>query len=104
MKIRNLWFAFDAWQDGFNPENCNADVHFDLPDGSRWCASFYTYQNLLHLAQKNRETGECLSGQYFYADKPVFIDRMTKERIIAVICDILAEVRNPETVFTKVSD
>jgi len=104
MTIRNIWFEFDEWAEPFDERDVNADVHFDLPDGTRWCASFFTYQNILTLAAKNQQTGECLSGQYFYADKPIFIDRMRKDSIIAAICDILKEGTPPDNAFTKVSD
>lgn len=42
MEIKNIWFEFDEWDSGYDEYNENFDVHFDLNDGTRWCASCYT--------------------------------------------------------------
>ena len=81
MEIKNIWFEFEVWEDGYNEDDENSDVCFELSDGTKWCATFITFQNLLSLSKKNQKTGECLSGQYFYADKPIFISKMNKELI-----------------------
>lgn len=89
MKIKNIWYEFEEWSEEVDQEDCNADVIFELQDGSKWCASFYTFQNLLSLSRKNSITGECLSGTYFYVDKPIFISKMDKTIILSVIKDAL---------------
>lgn len=99
--LSDIWYEFDQWQDGFDPDDANADVCFSLPDGTRWCAAFYTYQNLLHLARKNNKTGELLGGQYFCADKPIFIAKMEKSLILAVLQDLLQAGGDPEQLFTR---
>lgn len=104
MKIQNLWFEFEAWANGYDETDENADVHFELEDGSKWCASFFTYQNLLSLAKKNQQTGENLSGQYFYADKPIFIAKMEKELIVSILNDIIQHEPDLSSVFTKIDD
>lgn len=42
MKIKNIWFEFDEWNSGYDEYDENFDVHFDLNDETRWCASCYT--------------------------------------------------------------
>ena len=103
MNIKKIWFEFDEWEDGFNEDDENADVHFELDDGSKWCAEFYTYQNLISISEKNRQTGECLSGEYFYAEKPIFISKMDKELIISVLNDIINTESDLSSVFTKIN-
>lgn len=104
MEIRKLWFEFEEWADGYDRNDENADVHFELNDGTRWCASFFTYQNLLSQSRKNQATGECLSGQYFYADKPIFISEMNKELIVSVLNDIIRTETDLSCVFTEIRD
>lgn len=89
MEIIDIWYEFEEWSEQIDVNDCNSDVVFQLSDGSKWCVTFFTYQNLLTLSNKNQNTGECLSGQYFYADKPIFISRMEKGIILAVINDII---------------
>ncbi|MBQ7782906.1 MAG: hypothetical protein IJ368_02960 [Oscillospiraceae bacterium] len=102
MKIKSLWFEFDEWENGFDESDANTDVHFELDDGTKWCASFYTYQNLLTLSHKNKKTGECLSGEYFYAHKPIFISRISKELIVSVLEDIILTESELSSVFTRI--
>ena len=102
--ITKIWFEFDEWTDKHDEDDENADVHFELADGSKWCASFYTYRNLFSLSEKNRNTGENLSGKYFIADKPIFISSINKELIISVLNDIIANETDLSSVFTKVVD
>lgn len=104
MKITKIWFEFDEWANGYDEDDENADVHFELSDGSRWCAEFFTYRNLYSLSEKNRNTGENLSGQYFTADKPIFISVMNKELIISVLNDIIANYTDLSSVFTRIDD
>lgn len=101
MHIRNIWFEFEEWKDNYDENDENADVHFELDDGTKWCAEFFTYQNLISLSKKNQETGECLAGEYFYADKPIFISKMNKELISSVLNDIIKTAPDLEAVFTR---
>lgn len=102
MEIRNIWFEFEMWEDGFDEYDENSDVHFELSDGTKWCATFITYKNLLSLSKKNQVTGECLSGQYFYADKPIFISKMSKELIISVLGHIIQTEKDLTCAFTRI--
>lgn len=104
MEIKNIWYEFEVWADGYDEYDENADVIFELNDGTKWCAMFFTYRNLLSLSKKNQATGELLSGKYFLADKPVFISEMKKDIIIAVINDIIKTEKDLSCVFTKVSE
>ena len=104
MKIKNIWFEFEEWQDGYDEDDENADVRFELSDGTKWCAQFVTYRNLISLSKKNQETGECLCGKYFYADKPIFVSKMSRELIISVINDIVRHESDLTCVFTRIED
>ena len=104
MKITKIWFEFDEWSNKYDEEDANSDVHFELTDGSKWCASLYTYRNIFSLSEKNRNTGESLSGKYFIADKSIFISSLNKELIISVINDIIANETDLSSVFTKIND
>ncbi|MDE6519547.1 MAG: hypothetical protein K2K91_03675 [Ruminococcus sp.] len=104
MEIKNIWFEFETWADGYNEYDANSDVYFELDDGTKWSATFFTYKNLFNLSKKNQLTGECLAGQYFYADKPIFISKMSKQLIISVLNDIIQTETDLSCVFTKISD
>lgn len=104
MIIKNLWYEFDQWSNGYSIDDVNTNVIFELSDGTKWSAFFITYHNLLSLSKKNRETGECLEGQYFYADKPIFISEMNKELVLSVLHDIIQNEPDLTSVFTKITD
>lgn len=104
MKIKSIWYEFEEWVDGYDEHDANSNVVFELSDGTKWCAAFFTYQNLLGLSRKNQSTGEFLSGKYFVAEKPVFISEMKKDVIISVIDDIIRTETDLSCVFTEVGE
>jgi len=64
-------------------DNTEAIVTFE--DGSRWVASFFTYKNIQTLAEKNKQTGECLHGNYFWGSDMILVDECSRNRIEEVI-------------------
>ena len=52
MYIKNIWFEFEEWTGNYDENDENADVHFELDDGRKWCSEFFTYQNLISLSNK----------------------------------------------------
>ena len=80
------------------------DVNFELDDGSKWCAEFFTYKNLITISQKNRHTGECLAGQYFQSNKAIFISKMNKDLIVSVLNEIIQNERDLTSVFTAINN
>ncbi|MDE6781083.1 MAG: hypothetical protein K2J40_06460 [Ruminococcus sp.] len=102
MKIKNIWYEFEEWADGYDEYDENSDVIFEISDSTKWCASFFTYRNLLSLSKKNQITGEYLSGKYFLADKPIFISEMKKDIILSVLNDIIRTETDLSDVFTRV--
>jgi hypothetical protein len=69
----------------------NVDVIVTLSDGKRFVGSFFTYNNVKTLTEKNRQTGELLSGKYFWASDLILIDRVDRKSIEAVIEDLIKE-------------
>jgi len=52
----------------------NSDDYITLVDSSQWTALFITSGNLLTIVEKNRNTGECMTGKYFWAENMILID------------------------------
>ena len=88
-EITSIWYEADEWAELFSENDDNMDVIFTLSDGTKWIASFFTYRNILSLARKNKETGECLNGLYFCAADMILIEKLTKDNIQRVLDEIL---------------
>jgi hypothetical protein len=69
----------------------NVDVIVTFSDGKRFVGSLFTYDNIKTLTEKNRRTGELLSGKYFWASDLILIDRVDRKSIEAVIEDLIKE-------------
>ena len=82
-----IWCEFEAWP-SYDPLDDNSDVIVTLEDGSRWAALFATYQNIKTLAEKNRQTGECLSGRYLDIPHLILVEELSRP-LEAVVEDIL---------------
>ncbi len=105
-KTRNkhIWIEAEEWAEGeWNIEDTNLDVIVTFSDRSKYIASFFTYKNIQSLREKNKLTGEWLSGTYFCASDMVLIDTASRERIYELI-DYLIEHDEFESVFTQTSD
>lgn len=67
------------------------DVIVTLLDGSRYVATFFTYESIRRITQKNQATGGSLAGKYFWASDMVLIDKIDRESIELVIQDLLQD-------------
>ena len=89
-KKYSIWIEAEAWAAGeWTPRDDNTDVIVTFEDGARWVASFFAYQYILSLAEKNRQTGECLGGKYFVATDIILVDEVTRQRIEEVVADLI---------------
>lgn len=87
----------EHWEPGeWDPSNDNTDVSVTFADGAQWAATFFTYANIARLTEKNRRTGECMSGAYFWAKDMLLVDEVTRERIEAVVAQLLSEGTFPD--------
>lgn len=73
-----------------DPDNDNVDVVVQLSDGERRTITFFTVGNIASLMRRHAETGECLSGRYFWSVDMVIVDTLTIERIREVIEEMVA--------------
>jgi len=86
----SIWIEAEEWADGeWTPTDDNTDVIVTFENGKRWVATFFSYQNILSLSEKNRKSGECLGGKYFVATDMVLVDVVSRERIEAVVGEML---------------
>ncbi len=85
-----LWIEGEAAAPGSeNPATTNADALLTFADGTRWWATFFTYANITALSEKNRQTGENLSGKYFWAPHMILIDDVSRQRIEEVVAHLI---------------
>jgi hypothetical protein len=98
-----VWIEVEAWAPGaWTPADANTDVTVTFGDGSSWVASFFSYANIQTLTEKNRRTGECLAGAYFWASDMILVDEASRPRIEEVVHYLLEEGEF-ESVFTRQS-
>ncbi|MBN1512620.1 MAG: hypothetical protein JXB13_11455 [Phycisphaerae bacterium] len=106
MKIKSMWIEAEEWAPGqWTPSDDNTDVVVTLDDDSKWVASFFSYRNISSLVEKDRRTGECLSGRYFWASDMILVDEVSRKRIEEVTA-YLVEQRYWEftAIFQKFED
>lgn len=87
-----LWIEAEEWAPGeWTPADDNTDVIVTFADASRWVATFLSYTNIHTLTEKNRRTGECLAGAYFWASDMILIDEVSRPRIEEVVQHLIQE-------------
>ena len=65
--IKNIWIESEdkgAIISGIEEVNDNSDVIVTFDDNSKYVATFFTYDNIEHLRQKNKRTGECQGKRF----------------------------------------
>ena len=96
-----IWIEAEEWDLGsWTPNDANTDVIVTRADGSRWGASFFSYKNIQTLTRKNKRTGECFSGAYFWSSDMLLVDEVSRQRIEEVIAQLLNE-NDFEAIFTQ---
>lgn len=73
------------------PLNDNSDVDVELEDGRKFTATFFTYDNIQWLQQKNKNSGECLSGRFFWASNMLLIERIDRSLIEEVVNETILD-------------
>ncbi len=99
--IKKVWYEFLETQSPFDCFDCNSDVIFELSDGSKWVATFFTYKNIETLRKKNQLSGECLNGTYFCATDMILISEMS-DKIIKTVLDEMLSHDEIEIYCTKI--
>lgn len=90
--IKSVWIGSEekeAIQGAKAELNDNSDVIVTFENGEKYIATFFTYKNIEWLKKKNKKTGECLNGKYFFATDLILIDRLNREEILKVINDLI---------------
>jgi hypothetical protein len=101
MKLDDIWIEVEEQNEEVDIFNCNSDVIVKLLDGTRWIATFFTYKNIPTLVEKNRHSGECLSGKYFWASQMFLIDNISRTTIEGTVKHLLSSNKFAE-VFEKI--
>ena len=100
----SIWIEAEEWADGeWDIHNDNTDVVVEFDNKERWVASFFTYSGISKLVEKNKITGECLNGKYFWVSEMILVDEVSKERIQEII-ELFIDEGKFESIFKIVSD
>jgi len=69
----------------------NVDVNVYFSDGRKYAATFFTLSNLHSLMEKDRSTGECAGGLYFWASDMIIVEQLDREIIEKTVASLLAQ-------------
>lgn len=69
--------------------NDNSDVYVDFDNGEKYVGTFFTYQNIEWLRNKNIKTGECLNGKFFWASNMIIVDNLERQTIELIINELI---------------
>ncbi len=92
--IKNIWIESESKGPivgGLKITDDNSDVIVTFWDDKKYVATFFTYDNVKTLTEKNKKTGELLSGKYFWASDMILVHRIDRDTIEKVIDDLIRE-------------
>jgi bifunctional DNase/RNase len=75
--------------DTLDEEDDNVDVKVCFDDGRTYTATVFTLKNIQSIFEKNKQTGECLSGLYFWTFDMLIVQKLRIEVIECVIADLI---------------
>ena len=76
---------FSGNSDPLNESDDNVDIQVNFSDGSFYAATFFTIENIKALFEKNRRSGECASGLYFFCPDMVVVETLNLDSIERVV-------------------
>jgi hypothetical protein len=69
----------------------NIDVEITLSDERKYSATFFTISNIRTLMNKNRLTGECAGGIYFWAANMIVVEDLESETIRRTVAGLIKD-------------
>ncbi|HKO57800.1 MAG TPA: hypothetical protein VJ276_18170 [Thermoanaerobaculia bacterium] len=73
-----------------NPDDDNVDVFVYFADGKKkYVATFFTVSNIQSVMRKDRGTGECAGGLYFWASNMIVVERLDRETVERTVADLM---------------
>lgn len=85
-----IWIEAEHWTPGeWSPTDANSDVIVTQVNSSCWLACFFSYTNIKTLTEKNKRTGENLSGTYFWSSDMILVDEVSRQRIEEVVRELI---------------
>lgn len=72
-----------------NPVDDNVDVFVYFADGRKYVATFFTVANIQSIMRKDRATGECAGGLYFWASDMIVVERLDRETVERTVADLM---------------
>jgi len=79
------------YEEDLDESNSNLDIHVKFNNGSKYVATFFTLKNIQSLFEKNKKTGECSSGTYFWASDMILITELSSENILKTVQDLIEQ-------------
>lgn len=92
--IKSIWIGSEAHGPiigGQIPYDNNSNVIVTFIDDTKYAATFFTYDNVQTLRTKNKTTGECLNGKYFWASDMIIVEKINRNEIAQIIDNLLEE-------------
>lgn len=100
--IKNINATIENYQyKNYEDDNCDVIVSFN--NGDEYIASFFTFKNIETLRKNFSDSGECMSGKYFWASDMILIDNLKTDSIKSVI-RYLIENNEFESIFKKITN
>jgi hypothetical protein len=76
--------------DRIDPNDDNVDVFVYFPDGRKYVATFFTVSNIQTIMDKDRTTGECANGLYFWASHMIIVQRLDHGTVARTVSDLIS--------------
>ena len=84
--VNSIWIEAENWlPEEWDYMNDHTDVTVTLSDGTSWTATFFTYDNIAWLAERNKRTGEELTGGYIKMSNSLLVDEVSRKRIEEIV-------------------
>ena len=86
-----------------NPECGSVEVELTTKNGDKYLSNFVTLEYIRRISRKNKVTGECADGVYYWMPQMVVIERITPENIRKTIDYMIEHLEIDET-FEKLEE
>ena len=69
----------------------NIDIEIQVSNGDVYALTFFSVDDLLTQFRKNKVTGECRNGTYFWATDMIIVETLSEEVIQQTIQSLIEE-------------
>lgn len=100
LQISNIFLTHE-FHAGEENAGGSTDVIVEFQSGEKYIASFFTFDHVGAIREENLQSGNLMSGKYFWKKNMILVDELSKPNLRLIITHLL-DIGDFRSIFEKI--